>query len=110
MAKKRGVASSATALAGFIGKFAPEHQRVIRNARTALRLRLPTANELVYDNYNFFVIDYSATDRPSDTVVSLAAGAGGVGLSFYRGATLPDPHAGCWDPARRIGSFVCPRH
>jgi hypothetical protein len=81
-----------TALARFIGKFAPEHQRVIRNARRALRQRLPTANELVYDNYNFFVIGYSPTDRPSDTIVSLAAGANGVGLSFYRGATLPDPH------------------
>ena len=46
----------------------------------------------MYDNYNFFVIGYSPTERPSDTIVSLAAGANGVGLSFYRGATLPDPH------------------
>jgi hypothetical protein len=92
MAKKRDTATSpATALAGFIGKFAPEHQRVIRSARRVLRRRLPTAHELVYDNYNFFVIGYSPTDRPSDTIVSLAAGASGVGLSFYRGATLPDP-------------------
>jgi hypothetical protein len=29
-----------------------------------LRQRLPTANELVYDNYNFFVIGYSSTERP----------------------------------------------
>jgi hypothetical protein len=46
----------------------------------------------VYDNYNFFVIGYSPTERPSDTFFSIAAGANGVGLSFYRGATLPDPH------------------
>jgi hypothetical protein len=93
MAKKRAIATNpTTALAGFIRKFAPEHQRLIQNARTALRRRLPTANELVYDNYNFFVIGYSPTERPSDTIVSLAAGANGVGLSFYRGATLPDPH------------------
>jgi len=93
MAKKRHVAASPSkALAGFIGKFAPAHQSLIRKARTALRRRLPTANELVYDNYNFFVIGYSPTERPSDTIVSLAAGANGVGLSFYRGATLPDPH------------------
>ena len=43
------------------------------------------------DIYNFFVIGYSPTERPSDTIVSLVAGANGVGLSFYRGATLPDP-------------------
>ena len=69
------------------GAPAPDSER-----RTALRRWLPTANELVYDNYNFFVIGYSPTERPSDTIVSLAAGANGVGLSFYRGATLPDPH------------------
>jgi hypothetical protein len=57
-----------------------------------LRKRLPAANELVWDNYNFFVIGYSPTERPSDSILSLAAGANGVGLSFYRGATLPDPH------------------
>lgn len=60
--------------------------------RKALRKRLPTANELVYDNYNFFVIGYCATERPSDCIVSLAAGANGVGLAFYYGARLPDPH------------------
>ncbi len=65
---------------------------LIRSVRRALRRRLPTANELVWDNYNFFVIGYSASERPSDSVVSLAAASNGVGLSFYRGATLPDPH------------------
>jgi hypothetical protein len=78
-------------LEGFIGKFEPKHRAVIRATRTALRRRLPTANELVYDNYNFFVIGYCSTERPSDCIVSIAAGANGVGLSFYRGATLPDP-------------------
>ena len=57
-----------------------------------LRRRYPTANELVYDNYNFFVIGYSTTERPSDCMFSLAANAKGVGLSFYYGSTLPDPH------------------
>jgi hypothetical protein len=45
----------------------------------------------VYDNYNFLVIAYSSTERPSDCLVSIAAGANGVALSFYQGATLPDP-------------------
>jgi hypothetical protein len=84
-------AAAETQLEGFIGKFDPKNQTVIRATRKALRRRLPAANELVYDNYNFFVIGYSSTERPSDCVVSIAAGANGVGLSFYYGATLPDP-------------------
>jgi hypothetical protein len=80
-------------LQGFIGKFDPIHQTLIRAVRKALRKRLRTAHELVYDNYNFFVIGYCSTERPSDCILSLAAGANGVGLSFpYSGAKLPDPH------------------
>jgi len=79
-------------LTSFIDKFEPKHQALIRSARRALRNRFPTANEIVYDNYNFFVIGYSPTRRPSDTIVSIAAAANGVGLAFYHGADLPDPH------------------
>ena len=79
-------------LAAFIGKFSPVDQRLIRAIRTALRKRFPTANELVYDNYNFFVIGYSPTARPSDAIVSMAARANGVGLCFIHGARLPDPN------------------
>ncbi|MGH9960847.1 MAG: hypothetical protein ACREBC_27640 [Pyrinomonadaceae bacterium] len=76
---------------GFIGKFDPQHQTLIRKVRKALRKRFPTAYELVYDNYNFFVIGYCPTERPSDCIVSMAAAANGVGLCFIRGASLPDP-------------------
>jgi Domain of unknown function (DU1801) len=79
-------------LAGFIKKFDSKNAALIRSVRKVLRERLPTANELVYDNYNFFVIGYCSTERPSDCILSIAAGANGVGLSFYHGATLPDPH------------------
>jgi hypothetical protein len=79
-------------LRSFIDKFDPNGQALVRSMRKALRKRLPTANELVYDNYNFFVIGYCSSKRPADCIVSIAAGANGVGLSFYRGATLPDPH------------------
>src|SRR5580700_8226986 len=79
-------------LKGFIAKFDPAMGMQIRECRSAMRKRFPTANELVYDNYNFFVIGFCATERPSDCIVSLAANAKGVGLSFYWGATLPDPH------------------
>ena len=79
-------------LQSFIGKFEPKHQALIRAVRKILRKRLPTAKELVWDNYNFFVIGYSATERPSDSIVQIAAAANGVGLAFYHGADLPDPH------------------
>ena len=78
-------------LRSFVEKFEPQHQATIRAARSALRQRFPTANELVYDNYNFFVIGYGPTERPSDCFVSIAAAANGVGLCFIYGAKLPDP-------------------
>ena len=78
-------------LKGFIAKFEPREQTHIRACRKALRQRLPGAYELVYDNYNFFVIGYGPTERPSDAVLSLTARAGGMGLCFLRGAGLPDP-------------------
>src|SRR5687768_9244056 len=75
----------------FVDKFEPKHRTLIRAVRKTLRSRFPTAYELVYDNYNFFVIGYSPTERPSDAIVSIAAAANGVGLCFLRGATLKDP-------------------
>src|SRR6202790_1530287 len=85
-------APAAKQLAAFIAKFEPRMAKLIRSLRAAVRKRLPTANELVYDNYNFFVIGFCSTERPSDCVVSIAAGANGVGLSFYYGSTFPDPN------------------
>jgi hypothetical protein len=84
-------ASAERQLKSFIAKFVPAHQTLIHAVRKRLCKRFPTAYELVYDNYNFFVIGYCPTERPSDCLVSMAAGANGVGLCFIRGATLPDP-------------------
>jgi hypothetical protein len=84
-------ASDADQVEIFIDKFDSKNAALIRSTRKTLRKRLPAANELVYDNYNFFVIGYCSTERPSDCIVSIAAAANGVGLSFYYGASLPDP-------------------
>jgi hypothetical protein len=91
---KKGAASppAGKRIAAFIAKFDPKTARQIRACRATLRKRLPTANELVYDNYNFFVIGFCSSERPSDCIVSLIANSQGVGLSFYWGSTLPDPH------------------
>ncbi len=85
------MATASSQIASFIAKFDPANAKLIRACRSAMRKRLPSANELVYDNYNFLAIGYSASERASDCVVSLAAGSNGVSLSFYYGATLPDP-------------------
>jgi hypothetical protein len=86
-----GAARAEAQLRSFIAKFEPKDQRLIRAVRLAVRKRFPTANELVWDNYNFFVIGYSPTERPTDSIVSIAARANGVGLCFIQGAGLPDP-------------------
>ena len=86
-----GTANAEAQLRSFIDKFAPKDRKLIRAVRAAMRKRFPTAHELVWDNYNFFVIGYSPSERPADSVVSIAARANGVGLCFIHGAALPDP-------------------
>jgi hypothetical protein len=83
--------SPAKQLAGFIAKFDPAVAAATRSCRMALRKRLPTAIELVYDNYNALAIGFGATERASDCIVSLAVTPRGPALCFIYGAKLPDP-------------------
>src|SRR4051812_29953361 len=92
-------------LAGFIAKYEARVAKLARSARAALRKQLPTAVEQVYDNYNFLAIGYCSTKRTSDCIVSLAVSPKGVALSFYHGATLPDP-AGLLLGSGRQNRFV----
>jgi len=85
--------SAADQLKAFIAKFDAKDQRLIRAARSAMRKRLPTAHELVYDNYNALVIGFGPTEKASDAVISLALYPRWVTLFFLCGATLPDPLA-----------------
>jgi hypothetical protein len=78
-------------LAGFIAKYDPAVAKLARSTRTAMQKRLPTANQLVYDNYQFLAIGFSPTERASDSIVSLAVSPKGVSLCFIYGVTLPDP-------------------
>ena len=83
--------SPARQVAGFIAKFDPAIARLTRAARTRVRKRLPTAVELVYDNYNALAIGFGPTEKTSDAIISVAAYARGVTLYFIYGASLPDP-------------------
>ena len=92
-------------LQSFIRKFEPRHQAVIRAARKILRRQFPSAQELAYDNYNFFVIGYGATERPSDRFVSIAAAANGVGLVSSEAPVCLIPTSYCSAPEnRRVSS------
>jgi hypothetical protein len=76
----------------FIAKFSAANQRLIRAIRTKLRARIPGANELVYDNYNFLVIAYCPTEKPTESYFSIGADAHGANLFFgYNGTKLADP-------------------
>jgi hypothetical protein len=83
---------AATRLAGFIDKFGPEMQDLIRRCRAAMRSRFPRAVEMVYDNYNFLVIGFGPTERTSEAIFSLAADRNGINLFFLqRGPEVRDP-------------------
>ena len=107
---KRARAASADAekqLKSFIDKFEPKNQALIRGLRKVLRKRFPTANELVWDNYNFFVIGYSATERPSDSIVSIAATANGVGWPSTGELLFPIRTRYCSAQVAKIVSSAC---
>ncbi|MBV8725455.1 MAG: hypothetical protein JO350_09000 [Candidatus Eremiobacteraeota bacterium] len=78
--------------ASFLAEFTPKRAALGRDAVAWLRRRLPTADVMIYDNYNFLVAGFSPNDRPSDAVFSIAMSARGVALCFLQGAVLPDPH------------------
>jgi hypothetical protein len=75
-----------------LGRFDPAIRKLVKAARAKLRRRLPTAIELVYDNYNALAIAFASSERGSDAIVSLAVYARGVNLYFIYGVALPDPH------------------
>ncbi len=74
-----------------IAPFDPPIQRLIRATRSALRKAYPSANELVYDGYNFLAIGFCSALNASSCLASVAAQARGVSISFYHGSRLPDP-------------------
>ncbi len=79
-------------LAGFLAKFTPEVAALAEAALAKMRARFPSAIQMVYDNYNFLVIGFGPTERPSEAIFSIALHARGVSLCFLQaGPQLPDP-------------------
>jgi hypothetical protein len=78
-------------LDSFLAKYAPEVETFARRALAKMRRLLPGAIEMVYDNYNWLVIGFSPSERPSEAIFSLVLPPGAVTLCFLQGAGLPDP-------------------
>jgi hypothetical protein len=78
-------------IAGFLAKYDPTIAKEARAARRVLRAAMPTAFELVYDNYNALVFAFGATEKAGDIVLSIALYPRWVTLFFLHGAALDDP-------------------
>ncbi|MES1198981.1 MAG: DUF1801 domain-containing protein [Pseudomonadota bacterium] len=78
-------------LDGFIEKYTPAIAKLTRAALKTMRARLPSATQLVYDNYNALVIGFGPNEKPSLAIFSIAAFADHVSLCFLQGAGLDDP-------------------
>jgi hypothetical protein len=78
-------------LDSFLDKYDPEVAAFARRALAKMRRLVPGAIEMIYDNYNWLVIGFSPTERPSEAIFSLVLPAGRVTLCFLQGAGLPDP-------------------
>jgi hypothetical protein len=83
--------SPAKQLDSFIERFTPDIAKQARAAVKIMRARLPTANVLVYDNYNALAIGFGPGERTSDAIFSIAVYPRWVSLFFLQsGAKLKD--------------------
>jgi hypothetical protein len=88
-------------IAGFLAKYGPEIARQARAARRKLRKRMPTAVELIYDNYNALVFGFAPDEHASGAILSIALYPRWVTLFFLQGRNLLDPE-GLLEGAGRI--------
>jgi hypothetical protein len=63
--------SALASIAKFLGKYTPEIAQFAVATRSKLAALFPRGFELVHDNYNAWVFDFSPTQRAADTIVSL---------------------------------------
>jgi hypothetical protein len=77
----------------FIARFTPDIAALARGALKRMRKRLPTAHQLVYDNYNALGIGFAPTDRASTVIFSIVLYPRRVSLFFMQAkpSKLDDP-------------------
>ena len=82
--------SVAKQIAGFLAKYTPAIAKEARAARRRMRALMPTATELVYDNYNTLAFGFAPGERASEVIFSIALYPSWVTLFFLQGAKLDD--------------------
>jgi hypothetical protein len=83
--------TSEAQLRTFIARYTPDIGTLAKDALKKLRVRLPGAIELVYDNYNALVIGFGPSERAYEAIFSVALYPRWVTLFFLNGKGLPDP-------------------
>ena len=80
-------------LASFLARFTPEIADTARSIRARLAARMPTAVQLVYDNFNALVIGFGPNQRASDAIFSIAIYPRWINLFFLQAVRqrLADP-------------------
>lgn len=91
VAKDISPAAAERQLESFLEKYDPEVAAFARRTLAKMRKLVPGAVEMVYDNYNWLVIGFSPSERPSEAIFSIVLPPGRVTLCFLQGAGLPDP-------------------
>jgi hypothetical protein len=91
LSAKTAQADAQAQLDSFLAKYDPEVEAFARRALAKMRKLVPGAIEMVYDNFNWLVIGFSPSERPSEAIFSLVLPPGRVTLCFLQGAGLPDP-------------------
>jgi hypothetical protein len=105
---KRTQAEEAVAeqqLASFLAKFTEEVAALAQSILVRMRQLYPTANQLVYDNYNALAIGFAPNERTSQAIFSIAVFPRWVSLFFLQARGLPDPEGilrGSGNVARHI--------
>ncbi len=77
----------------FLKSFPEECQKKALWLREFVWKLYPTANELIYDNYNALAFGWSPTDKVGHTFCSIAVGrtSHNVHFGFYWGSEIADP-------------------
>ena len=75
----------------FLRKYDPAVRSAGEKCLDKLRRLVPGAIEMVYDNYNFLVVGFCPSMRPSEAILSIVFTPRWVTLCFLQGKGLPDP-------------------
>lgn len=77
-------------LDGFIAKYTPDIAAQAHAAIARMRLRLPHATVLVYDNYNALAVGFGADEKAANIILSITVYPRWVTLFFMYGVGLDD--------------------